>query len=221
MSYERQPKAFWFCVSIPACSLTGKGVCWTLRIWAVAVVSILLLSTCFIASCVVTYQLTMDNPNRRLSERHTNLSSISCWSEGIMVSDKVWSCCPMNWTPFGSNCYFISTDLTFWNESEENCSSMGAHLLVIHSPEEQNFITRILDPGDSYFIGLQDPGYRQWRWVDGTPYNESATFWHKGEPNNWKEQCVVINHRPAGWGWNDAFCNYKQSSVCQMNKIYL
>ncbi|XP_060240155.1 C-type lectin domain family 6 member A-like isoform X2 [Meriones unguiculatus] len=53
---------------------------------------------------------------------------------------------------------------------------MGTHLLVIHSPEEQNFITRILDPGDNYFIGLGDPGHRQWRWVDGTPYNEIATY---------------------------------------------
>ncbi|XP_021518295.1 C-type lectin domain family 6 member A-like isoform X2 [Meriones unguiculatus] len=198
----------------------GKGVYWTLRLWSVAVVSILLLSTCFIASCVVTYQLTMDNPNGRLSERHTNHSSISCWSEGIMVSDKVWSCCPMNWTPFGSNCYFISTDLTFWNESEENCSSMGAHLLVIHSPEEQNFITRILATRAGYFIGLRDPGHRQWRWVDGTPYNANVTFWHKDEPNNEEEQCVTLVYWTPVWGWNDLPCSYKQKSVCKMKKIY-
>uniref|UniRef100_D6RJL3 C-type lectin domain family 4, member n n=1 Tax=Mus musculus TaxID=10090 RepID=D6RJL3_MOUSE len=30
----------------------GKGVCWTLRLWSAAVISMLLLSTCFIASCV-------------------------------------------------------------------------------------------------------------------------------------------------------------------------
>ncbi|XP_060240160.1 C-type lectin domain family 6 member A-like [Meriones unguiculatus] len=208
MAHERQPQ--------------GKGVCWTLSLWSVAVVSILLLSACFIASCVLTYQLTMDNPNGRLSERHTNHSSISCVSVGTMVSGKAWSCCPKDWKSFGPNCYFISTtSVASWKKSKGKCSSMGAHLLVIHSKEEQDFITRILDKQTAYFIGLRDPGHRQWRWVDKTPYNKSATFWHKGEPNNENEQCVVINHRPAGWGWNDVFCNHGHSSVCQMNKIYL
>nr|XP_048300217.1 C-type lectin domain family 6 member A isoform X4 [Myodes glareolus] len=30
----------------------GKGVCWSLRLWSAAMVSILLLSTCFVLSCV-------------------------------------------------------------------------------------------------------------------------------------------------------------------------
>jgi hypothetical protein len=52
--------------------------------------------------------------------------------------DKVWSCCPKDWKPFGSYCYFTSTDLVAsWNESKENCFHMGAHLVVIHSQEEQ------------------------------------------------------------------------------------
>ncbi|XP_051011269.1 C-type lectin domain family 6 member A-like [Acomys russatus] len=184
----------------------GAGVCWTLRLWSVAVISILLLSTCFIMSCV----------------------------------DRVWSCCPMNWKPFGSNCYFTSTDsLASWNESEAKCSSMGAHLLVIHSKEEQDFITGILDTSAAYFIGLRDEGDRQWRWVDQTSYNKSATFWHEGEPNNDEEQCVTLEsrlvledqhfsrdrpywrYRHFLWRWNDAFCSLKENSICQMKKIYL
>ncbi|MEJ1279896.1 hypothetical protein NN561_010833 [Cricetulus griseus] len=108
-------------------------------------------------------------------------------------ADKVWSCCPKDWKAFSSHCYFISNDLANWNQSEEKCSSMGAHLMVVHSKEEQDFITKILSNRDAYFIGLLDPGHRQWRWVDQTPYNESATFWHRGEPNNDKEQCVIFN----------------------------
>ncbi|XP_028616909.1 C-type lectin domain family 4 member A-like isoform X3 [Grammomys surdaster] len=168
--------------------LQGKGVCWSLRLWSAAVISILLLSTCFIAHCV----------------------------------DKVWSCCPMDWKAFGSHCYFISTNRASWNESEANCSQMGAHLVVIHSQKQEDFITGILDKAAAYFIGLSDPGHRQWQWIDQMPYNESATFWHKGEPNNDNEKCVIINHpKNTGWGWNDIHCSDEQKSVCQMKKVYL
>ncbi|XP_034368057.1 C-type lectin domain family 6 member A-like [Arvicanthis niloticus] len=207
--------------------LQGEGVCWSLRLWSAAVISILLLSTCLIASCVVTYQFTMDKPNRRLSELHTNYSSFTCFSEGTVVSDKVWRCCPEDWKPFGSHCYLVSTlnstdSAASWMESKKKCSRMGAHLLVIHNKEEQDFITGILNSGHAYFIGLWDSGHRQWQWVDQTLYNESARFWHNGEPSSDNEKCVILNHRlNTGWGWNDIPCNDKQKSVCQMKKIYL
>ncbi|XP_052030753.1 C-type lectin domain family 4 member A-like isoform X2 [Apodemus sylvaticus] len=137
--------------------------------------------------------------------------------------NKVWSCCPKDWKPFGSHCYFTSTDLVApWNESVENCYQMGAHLVVIHSQEEQDFITGILNTRDAYFIGLSDPGHQQWQWVDQTPYNDKATFWHTGELSNDNEQCAIINHRwSTGWGWSDIPCSDEQNSVCQMKKIYL
>ncbi|CAO2606505.1 C-type lectin domain family 4 member A [Lemmus lemmus] len=93
----------------------------------------------------------------------------------IALINKVWSCCPKDWESFGSHCYFTPPDSASWSKSEEKCSSMGAHLMVVHSKEEQDFITKILNIRASYFIGLSDPGHRQWRWVDQTPYNESAT----------------------------------------------
>nr|XP_042130013.1 C-type lectin domain family 4 member A-like [Peromyscus maniculatus bairdii] len=133
----------------------------------------------------------------------------------------VWSCCPKDWKPFSSHCYYISTDAASGRESEEKCSRMGAHLMVIHSQEEQDFITKTLDPKAAYFIGLSDAGHRQWRWVDQTPYNESATFWHPREPNNNDEQCVVVSHPYSSWGWNDIRCSDEQKSVCQMKRIYL
>ncbi|OBS58141.1 hypothetical protein A6R68_10735, partial [Neotoma lepida] len=77
-----------------------------------------------------------------------------------------------------------------------------------------DFITQILNPNAAYHIGLSDPGHRQWQWVDQTPYN--VTFWHLGEPSSDNEQCVVVNQRYSGWGWNDIPCSYKTKSVCQM-----
>ncbi|XP_076424026.1 C-type lectin domain family 4 member A-like [Peromyscus maniculatus bairdii] len=151
--------------------------------------------------------------------KELNYTELECTKQHSL--SKVWSCCPKHWKPFSSHCYFIVTGSASWSGSEEKCSSMGAHLMVIHSQEEQDFITKTLDPKDAYYIGLSDPGHRQWRWVDQTPYNESATFWHPGEPNDNNEQCVVVNHPYSSWGWNDLPCSGKQKSVCQMKKIYL
>uniref|UniRef100_A0A8C5ZMP1 C-type lectin domain-containing protein n=1 Tax=Marmota marmota marmota TaxID=9994 RepID=A0A8C5ZMP1_MARMA len=134
---------------------------------------------------------------------------------------KVWSCCPKNWKSFSSSCYFISSKQRSWKDSQENCSTMEAHLVVINSKEEQDFITWNLNKSHAYFVGLSDPeGQRHWQWIDQTPYNENTTFWHLGEPNRVQERCVVLNYRKQ-WGWNDIFCAHVQSSICEMMKIYL
>ncbi|XP_012664750.1 C-type lectin domain family 4 member A-like [Otolemur garnettii] len=140
------------------------------------------------------------------------------------LQEKVWSCCPKGWKSLSSKCYFISPESRYWNESQKNCSGMQAHLLVINTKEEQDFITQNLNEQFAYFVGLSKPeSQRSWQWVDQTPYNESAAFWHTGEPNNPKERCVTINSRkpPSAWGWNDAPCDHPLKSVCEMMKIYL
>ncbi|CAO2606503.1 C-type lectin domain family 4 member A [Lemmus lemmus] len=124
--------------------------------------------------------LTLFNKYSQLFEdnaiiKELNFTGLECTKQHSLLKDKVWSCCPKDWEPFSSHCYFIPPESAFWNESEDKCSSMGAHLMVVHSWEEQDFITKILNIHDSYFIGLSDPGHRQWQWVDQTPYNESAT----------------------------------------------
>ncbi|XP_017448230.1 C-type lectin domain family 4 member A isoform X2 [Rattus norvegicus] len=151
---------------------------------------------------------------------------LNCIKNVLLMEEKSWSCCPKNWKPFGSHCYWVTKHTSTyskasWNESEKNCFSMGAHLLVIHSKEEQDFITGFLNRDAAYFIGLWDSGHRQWQWVSQTPYNASATFWHKGEPSSDDEKCVIINHLNSGWGWNDIPCSGKQQSVCQMKEIQL
>ncbi|XP_036038464.1 C-type lectin domain family 4 member A-like [Onychomys torridus] len=181
----------------------------------------LLLTISFLVAFIFYYQKYSQLLEEKKAIKHLTYTELNCTKDDSLIEDKVWSCCPKDWKPFSSHCYFISTDPASYNKSEEKCSSMGAHLMVIHSQEEQDFITKILDHKAAYYIGLSDPGRRQWRWVDQTPYNESATFWHPGEPNYNEEQCVAINYRRNGWGWNDVLCSGEQKSVCQMKKIYL
>ncbi|XP_052576385.1 C-type lectin domain family 4 member A-like [Peromyscus californicus insignis] len=181
----------------------------------------LLLAIAFLAAFIFFYQKYSQLLEEKKAKNDLTYTELSCTKDDSPIEDKVWSCCPKDWKPFSSHCYVTVTGPASWRESEEKCSSMGAHLMVVHSQEEQDFISKILDPNADYYIGLSDPGHRQWRWVDQTPYNESATFWHPGEPNYDDEQCVTIKYRGRSWGWNDVLCSGKQKSVCQMKKIYL
>uniref|UniRef100_UPI004038B870 C-type lectin domain family 4 member A-like n=1 Tax=Callospermophilus lateralis TaxID=76772 RepID=UPI004038B870 len=137
---------------------------------------------------------------------------------------KVCSYCPKNWKSFSSSCYFFSTDGKSWKESQDNCSRMEAHLMVINSKEEQDFLTQNMDKTAAYFVQLSDRGGQgHWQWVGQTPYNQSAIFWHPGEPSHSEEHRVVVNHHPTSlqWGWNNALCKNHEQSDCEMLKIYL
>ncbi|KAM6216257.1 C-type lectin domain family 4 member C-like [Rhynchocyon petersi] len=135
-------------------------------------------------------------------------------------------CCPVLWSSFQSSCYFISSELKNWTDSEKNCSAMGAYLMVINSEAEQQFIIQKLDRDFAYYVGLSDPeGSHQWQWVDQSPYNTSVTFWHSGEPNDYGERCVILNSpervsdSDRVWGWNDAHCHVFQKAICEMKNI--
>ena len=187
------------------------------------IIYFLLLTILFSGALITLFTKYSQLLEEKMIIKELNYTELECTKWASLLEDKVWSCCPKDWKPFGSYCYFTSTDLVAsWNESKENCFHMGAHLVVIHSQEEQDFITGILDTGTAYFIGLSNPGDQQWQWIDQTPYDDNTTFWHKGEPSSDNEQCVIINHRQStGWGWSDIPCSDKQNSICHVKKIYL
>ncbi|XP_055990679.1 C-type lectin domain family 4 member A-like [Sorex fumeus] len=136
---------------------------------------------------------------------------------------KSWSCCPKNWKPFGSNCYFISSEIRNWTDSKKHCAEMQAHLLVVDSKEEQDFITKNLKLNQDYYLGLSDLKNGHWEWVNETPYNPSVTFWYPGEPSDNNEHCVVLDFLSTRrqWGWNNVPCYNSHQSICEMLKIYL
>ncbi|XP_036036188.1 C-type lectin domain family 4 member A-like [Onychomys torridus] len=157
------------------------------------IILLLMLKILFAIALITLFKKYSQLLDEKAITKELNHTDLGCTKQHSLLKDKVWSCCPKDWEPFSSHCYFIFTGSASWRESEEKCSSMGAHLMVIHSQEEQDFISKILNPKAAYYIGLSDPGRQQWRWVDQTPYNKSVTFWHSGEPNNNNnEQCVTI-----------------------------
>ncbi|XP_053413699.1 C-type lectin domain family 4 member A [Nycticebus coucang] len=192
------------------------------------IILFLLLAISFFIAFIIFFQKYSQLLKKITEDKSTTKESthttLECVKNNLAIPEKVWSCCPKNWKSFSSKCYFISTESRSWSESQKNCSGMQAHLTVINTKEEQDFIIQNLSKDSAYFVGLSDPeGQRHWQWVDQTPYNDSATFWHPKEPSDPNERCVIVNYpRPRGkWGWNDVYCDNAQRSVCEMTKIYL
>ncbi|KAM9672845.1 C-type lectin domain family 4 member C-like isoform 3-T3 [Trichechus inunguis] len=109
------------------------------KVWSAAVVSLLLLSACFIVSCLVNHDnfvyTKIGRKLHKLQDHQQYLSHLTCFKERKGLKD--WHCCPTSWSPFQSSCYFISTELKNCTDSEKNCSEMGAHLMMINTKEEQ------------------------------------------------------------------------------------
>ncbi|XP_003796507.1 C-type lectin domain family 4 member A-like [Otolemur garnettii] len=127
-------------------------------------------------SFLVFFETCSQLPEGKTATKEMIHTTLECVKNNLTITEKVWSCCPKRWMSFSSKCYFISTELRSWNESQKNCSEMRAHLLVINTKEEQDFIIQNLNKNFAYFVGLSDPeGQRHWEWVDQTPYNDNAT----------------------------------------------
>ncbi|XP_043297274.1 C-type lectin domain family 4 member A-like isoform X1 [Cervus canadensis] len=186
---------------------------------------LLLLAISFFIAFIFFFQKCSYVHKEEKATRELTHTQLECVKENSTLEGKDWSCCPKNWEPYSSNCYFISNGFNVWNDSEKKCLRMNAHLLVINTKAEQDFITQKLRINFAYYVGLSDwtsaMGKRHWQWVDQTLYNESATFWHQGEPNNPNEHCVMLNAVSRKWGWNDSPCNEVHKFICKMMKIYL
>ncbi|XP_023201278.1 CD209 antigen-like protein C isoform X1 [Xiphophorus maculatus] len=123
--------------------------------------------------------------------------------------------CPDRWTRFGSSCYFKGEEKNNWDNSKIYCEKEGAHLVIINSKAEQEFIKQFNKNGESW-IGLQ---YKwiggqwtyDWKWVDESPLTQS--FWGRGWPtyNDYPSYAICCNSEGK---WKQAYNNY-HNWICE------
>uniref|UniRef100_A0A7M4F5F6 C-type lectin domain family 4 member D n=1 Tax=Crocodylus porosus TaxID=8502 RepID=A0A7M4F5F6_CROPO len=147
-----------------------------------------------------------------------------------LLPARTWTCCPVSWKRFQANCYYSASDSMSWDESEKNCTGMGSHLVVINTQAEQDFLLRwtkdIYSDRRGYFIGLSAQEVEaQWRWVDQTPYNQTAAFWRPGEPSSPEtEKCTAfqVNSRvEPKQNWNDVSCSIPLNRICEAAAAFM
>uniref|UniRef100_A0A8C4DKR9 C-type lectin domain-containing protein n=1 Tax=Dicentrarchus labrax TaxID=13489 RepID=A0A8C4DKR9_DICLA len=143
--------------------------------------------------------------------------------------------CEYGWEQHGRQCYYFSIDPLTWSESRYECRQKGGDLVQIDSREEQTFLEPKLREKmnfneDKFWIGLTDSEKEgTWLWVDGSPLNESLTFWSSTEPNNWTgydpdgEDCVRMGKKagaPDRKCWFDESCKFYFLLIDILNYIY-
>ncbi|KFO77340.1 C-type lectin domain family 4 member A isoform X1 [Cuculus canorus] len=176
--------------------------------WLPWLISLLLLLVCI--ALVILLVIPFSHRGNQSTVLQQKFMEWLCVSAMPQHKGRGWLCCPNGWKRFKKSCYYMSVDMMNWAESEQNCTAMGSHLVVINTTAEQTFLTEELQQsprGRNYYIGLTAQALGQWQWVDQTPYNESAMFWRSGEPSNVAvEACVVIHTNPKIHNWNDIQC---------------
>ncbi|XP_011912816.1 PREDICTED: C-type lectin domain family 10 member A [Cercocebus atys] len=127
------------------------------------------------------------------------------------------TCCPVNWVEHQDSCYWFSRSAMPWAEAEKHCQLENAHLVVINSREEQNFVQEHLSFAYTW-MGLSDRE-GAWKWVDGTDYETGFQNWKPGQPDDWQghglgggEDCAHFH--PDG-RWNDDVCQRPYYWVCE------
>ncbi|XP_022606975.1 CD209 antigen-like protein E isoform X2 [Seriola dumerili] len=138
--------------------------------------------------------------------------------------------CLSSWTLLNSTCYFFSytessTVKRNWPDSRADCISRGADLVVIDNPEEQTFLSDMIETmkgnrnvwDSGFWIGLTDTGTEgTWVWINNVTEVEQR-YWMEGEPNDQGyqgEDCAVAVHSSSS-PWKTRY-----DGNCQKKKIH-
>lgn len=181
---------------------------------------------------IVRQKITMEMTERKLdsvSESVKELDQVEslrsavavlkCSINRVLHNVTASGCCPLGWVLSGpSSCYFFSSDGLPWNQARDFCSNYNAHLAVLKTKQDWDFVTGGTKPL-FFWIGLSDERTGDWEWVDGSPYIMDRSQWKPGQPDNWKghglggtEDCAMIH---ANGQLNDDHCSRSYRYVCQ------
>ncbi|KAG7231937.1 hypothetical protein INR49_010080, partial [Caranx melampygus] len=118
--------------------------------------------------------------------------------------------CPKGWTHFLSSCYAIDRQSPrSWDDARDKCRGQNAHLVVIETAEEQDFIynSTVADLGsDRLWIGLRVE-LGSWRWISGS--NLTQEFWTVAPGRG--QHCATSVTR----GWRAVSCTDKHGWICE------
>ncbi|XP_056299146.1 asialoglycoprotein receptor 1 [Pseudoliparis swirei] len=150
------------------------------------------------------------------------VASLKCTIERTINNGSLSAgCCPLDWEALSSSCYLFSRTSLSWPEARDWCSAHGAHLAMLTTDEEWDFVI-LHTSGTYYWLGLTDQRTGEWEWVNQTPYVMNRRRWKPGQPDSWTghgvgpgdEDCA---HLLFDGRLNDLHCATKLRFVCQQH----
>ncbi|XP_054874767.1 C-type lectin domain family 4 member M-like [Amphiprion ocellaris] len=127
--------------------------------------------------------------------------------------------CQAGWLHFQSKCYLIcsrdSPDQKTWQAARDDCREKDADLVVIQSPEEQDFICSSSAAGfgvDGFWISLRVEG-GSWKWLNGNDLTEN--YWIRPPADNQNCAIAVKDTR----GWRAESCDVRNEWVCEKDAL--
>uniref|UniRef100_A0A3B4EX45 C-type lectin domain-containing protein n=1 Tax=Pundamilia nyererei TaxID=303518 RepID=A0A3B4EX45_9CICH len=143
-----------------------------------------------------------------------SVAAIKCTIK-LILNNNAGDCCPVGWTGFESSCYFFSSESQSWNESRDWCETQQAHLIILHTDKQWDFVINQTIP-QYFWVGLSDWRTGSWEWVDQTLY--TVERWKPGQPDNWahhghgpgNEDCAHLHNDGR---LNDQHCSIKEPIV--------
>ena len=105
--------------------------------------------------------------------------------------------------------------VTEWQDGLQKCQSLGAHLPIITSQEENEFVLRYAKETRysrlQLWLGLHRGADDTFEWVNGTTPDGNYSNWVVGEPSNLggDEDCGEMIVAGKYWlgQWNDINCS--------------
>lgn len=76
-----------------------------------------------------------------------------CLSPDLTICPLQTGACREGWVSFQNSCYLLSTTILTWDKAEEQCQTLGGHLVVLNNVEE---LVRFNSPPVCHFSDSQN-----------------------------------------------------------------
>ncbi|XP_039213121.1 killer cell lectin-like receptor subfamily B member 1B allele C [Crotalus tigris] len=148
--------------------------------------------------------------NSQLEALKTCLRQHLCEATNATTENGSCSICPVTWVSYEGKCYWFSTSILSWIQSQKDCVAKRARLLVISSTGEQEFIQDIIKNKDTWIgLRLKLPEER-WMWVNGSPLNQTLS-----QPLT--ADCGIIGKK----GIASDMCSTELHWICQKPSVFI
>ncbi|XP_076216885.1 C-type lectin domain family 17, member A-like isoform X1 [Aptenodytes patagonicus] len=152
-------------------------------------------------------QTRMRSGMQKYYEELQDIAALICRS--VLDSKK----CSAGWKIFEKSCYSFSTETMSWSDAKMICADQGAHLVVINSELEQNFLRDNINNSSTYWLGVTDQLEEgNWVWTNGD--YTSISYWNTWKENKDKDQKDCGSIGPDGI-WNDDRCSHSNYWICE------